>query len=113
MLGHVDTGGPRRMYSSDLRKGRQGLDAARGREEGEVFDHPWRDKFCVKTDEGAPNGRISASTRASAPRRLVEIVPERKDATLTSFNIVSDMLSLDYTKDVQTKLSCTRSTGSS
>ncbi|HEX7605041.1 MAG TPA: prolyl oligopeptidase family serine peptidase, partial [Polyangiaceae bacterium] len=64
--------------------------------------YPWRDHFYVRTDEGAPNGRIFKIDPAKPARTdWKEIVPERKDATLDAFNIVGDMLSLDYLKDVQ------------
>ena len=64
--------------------------------------YPWRDRFYVRTDEGAPNGRVF-KIDPSKPARAdwKEIIAERKDATLDSFNIVGDMLSLDYLKDVQ------------
>lgn len=64
--------------------------------------YPWRDHFYVRTDEGAPNGRIFKIDPAKPARAdWKEIVAERKDATLDAFNIVGDMLSLDYLKDVQ------------
>lgn len=64
--------------------------------------YPWRDRFYVRTDEGAPNGRIFKIDPAKPARAdWKEIVAERKDATLDGFNIVGDMLSIDYLKDVQ------------
>ena len=48
--------------------------------------------------------RASGSSRSAETSSCAdwnEIVLERKDATLDGFNIVGDMLSLDYLKDVQ------------
>ena len=67
--------------------------------------YPWRDHFYVRTDEGAPNGRIFKIDPAKPARAdWKEIVAERKDATLDGFNIVGDLLSLDYLKDVQSHM---------
>ncbi len=107
MLAYVEHGwSATDVFFKDLRKGepKDWTPLAVGKK-AKYSVYPWRDKFYVKTDEGAPNGRIFRVDPGKPLRAdWVEIVPERKDATLTSFNIVGDMLALDYTKDVQTKL---------
>ncbi|HXN34259.1 MAG TPA: prolyl oligopeptidase family serine peptidase [Polyangiaceae bacterium] len=64
-----------------------------------------RDRFFVRTNEGAPKYRVF-QVDPSRPERAswVEIVPERSDATLEGSNIVGHALSLVYLKDVVTQL---------
>ena len=59
----------------------------------------------VKTDDGAPRGRIFAVDPA-APARAAwrEIVPERRDASLQSFDIVGGKLALEYLKSASSLL---------
>jgi prolyl oligopeptidase len=60
-----------------------------------------REKFYVLTDDGAPNYRLFRVDPASLAReRWVEIVRERRDATLSGFDIVGNRLGLHYLKDV-------------
>ena len=91
------------VYYKDLRKGepKEWSPLVVGKPFKYVV-YPWRDHFYVRTDEGAPNGRIFKIDPAKPARAdWKEIVAERKDATLDAFNIVGDMISLDYLKDVQ------------
>ncbi len=65
----------------------------------------WKDRFYVRTDDGAENYHIFKVDPAKPDRKdWVEIVPERKDATLHSFNIVGNHLALSYLKDVVSHL---------
>jgi prolyl oligopeptidase len=58
-------------------------------------------RFYVKTNEGAPKYRVFKVDPAHPERdKWVEIVPERKDATLDSAGIVGHKLALGYLKDV-------------
>ena len=51
----------------------------------------------VQTDDGAPKGRIFAVDPAKPGRAAwKEIVPERRDAALQSFDVVGGKLALDY-----------------
>jgi prolyl oligopeptidase len=61
----------------------------------------FRDRFYVATNEGAPNRRVFA-VDPDRPDRAAwrEIVPERKNATLESANLVGGKLALVYLKDV-------------
>jgi prolyl oligopeptidase len=60
-----------------------------------------RDRFFVRTNDGAPKYRVFKVDPAHAERqKWVEIVPERKDATLESTGIVGHRLALGYLKDV-------------
>ncbi len=64
-----------------------------------------RDRFFVRTNEGAPKYRIF-KVDPSHPEHAswAEIIPERSDATLEGSNIVAHHLSLVYLKDVVTGL---------
>jgi prolyl oligopeptidase len=54
-------------------------------------------KIFVKTDDGAPKGRIFAVDPAKPERAAwKEIVPERRDATLEGFGILGGRLALNY-----------------
>jgi prolyl oligopeptidase len=65
----------------------------------------FRDRFYVKTDDGAPAGRVFEVDPAHPEReRWREIVPERKDATLEDAAIIGGHLSLAYLKDVTSRL---------
>jgi prolyl oligopeptidase len=60
-----------------------------------------RDRFFVRTNEGAPRYRIFRVDSAHTERdRWTEIIPERKDATLEGCSIVGHSLALSYLKDV-------------
>jgi prolyl oligopeptidase len=64
-----------------------------------------RDRFFVRTNEGAPRYRVFRVDPAHPERdRWTEIVPERKDATLESISIVGHQLTLGYLKDVVSNL---------
>jgi prolyl oligopeptidase len=67
--------------------------------------YPWKDRFYVKTDDGAPHGRI-VKIDPDKPERAdwKEIVPESKTASLDSWNIVGDKLSLGWLEDVKSRL---------
>jgi prolyl oligopeptidase len=60
-----------------------------------------RDRFFVRTNEGAPRYRVFKVDPAHPEHdRWIEIVPERKDATLESSSLVGHHLALGYLKDV-------------
>jgi len=71
-----------------------------------------RDRFFVRTNEGAPKYRVF-KVDPSRPERAswAEIVPERSDATLEGSNVVGHALSLVYLKDVVTQLELRDETG--
>src|SRR5205823_13590792 len=55
------------------------------------------DRFYVRTNEGAPNGRVFAVDPARPERAAwSEVVPERKDATLLDKSVVGQALALLY-----------------
>ena len=59
----------------------------------------------MRTNEGAPNGRVFAVDPAHPERGAwKEIVPERKDATLEDKAIVGGALALTYLEDVVTHI---------
>jgi prolyl oligopeptidase len=59
------------------------------------------DRFFVQTNEGATRGRVfRVDPRHPERDKWVEIVPERKDATLEGIGIVGHKLALGYLKDV-------------
>ncbi len=62
-------------------------------------------RIFVKTDDGAPKGRIFAVDPAKPDRAAwKEIVPERKDATLEGYGIVGGRLALDYLRSAASLL---------
>jgi prolyl oligopeptidase len=62
-------------------------------------------KIFVKTDDGAPKGRIFAVDPAKPDRALwKEIVPERKDATLEAYEILGGRLALNYLRSATSLL---------
>ncbi len=62
---------------------------------------PYKDRFYVETDDGAPNHRVMRVDPQKPERAAwTEIVPERKDAALDALNLVGGKLSLEYLKDV-------------
>lgn len=65
----------------------------------------FKDKFYVRTDDGAPNGHVMLVDPAHPERdKWTEIVPERKDMTLEDVSIVGGQLALSYLKDVTSRL---------
>jgi prolyl oligopeptidase len=59
----------------------------------------------VKTDDGAPRGRVFAVDPAKPARAAwKEIVPERRDASLQSFGVVGGKLALEYLKSASSLL---------
>jgi prolyl oligopeptidase len=65
----------------------------------------YKDRFYVRTNDGAPKYRIFKVDPAQAERaKWQEIVPENKDATLRGTAIVGGRLSLGYLKDVVSKV---------
>jgi prolyl oligopeptidase len=62
-------------------------------------------RIFVKTDDGAPKGRVFAVDPATPDRAFwKEIVPERKDATLEAYSIVGGRLSLAYLRSAASLL---------
>ncbi len=62
-------------------------------------------RIFVKTDDGAPKGRVFAVDPAKSDRALwKEIVPERKDATLEGYAIVGGRLALGYLRSAASLL---------
>ncbi len=73
----------------------------------------YKDKFYVRTDEGAPNGRIFVVDPKKPQRdQWKEIVPERKDAVLEYGTIVGGHLSLAFQKDMVSRTEIRRLDGS-
>ena len=73
---------------------------------------PWRGRFYVKTNDGAPRWRLYAVDPHKPERAAwTEIVPERPDATLDSFAIVGNRLALTYMKDASNQLEIRRLDG--
>ena len=65
----------------------------------------FRDRFYVRTNEGAPRSRVFVVDPAHPARAAwKEIVPERKDAALESSGVVGGRLALLYLKDVVSQL---------
>jgi prolyl oligopeptidase len=66
---------------------------------------PWKDRFYVLTDEGAPRQRVFV-VQPSKPERAAwkELVPEHPKAALENFSIVGNHLALQYLEDAQSKL---------
>ncbi len=66
---------------------------------------PFRGRFYVATNEGAPKWRVFVVDPARPGRaEWREIVPERPDATLSGVRILGGMLALTYLKDVTSRL---------
>jgi prolyl oligopeptidase len=62
-------------------------------------------RIFVKTDDGAPKGRIFAVDPAKPDRAAwKEIVPERRDATLEGYEIVGGRLALNYLRSAASLL---------
>ena len=62
-------------------------------------------KIFVKTDDGAPKGRVFAVDPAKPERAAwKEIVPERRDATLEGYGILGGRLALDYLRSATSLL---------
>jgi prolyl oligopeptidase len=65
----------------------------------------YRNKFYVKTNDGAPKWRVFVVDPAHVERTAwKEIVPERPDSTLQSAYVLGGKLALTYLKDVATHL---------
>ena len=95
------------LYVRDLRgKGASKEWIALAENKDALFEaHAFRDRFYVQTNDGAAKGRVLVVDPAHPAREAwKEIVPERKDATLTSVRIIGGVLSLEYLKDVTTRL---------
>ncbi len=59
----------------------------------------------VRTDDGAPKGRVFAVDAAKPARAgWKQVVPERKDAALQSFGVVGGKLALDYLRSASSLL---------
>ena len=62
-------------------------------------------KIFVKTDDGAPKGRVFAVDPARPDRPLwKEVVPERRDATLEGYEILGGRLALNYLRSATSLL---------
>jgi prolyl oligopeptidase len=71
-----------------------------------LFDaQPYRQTIYVRSTEGVPRGELFA-VDPSAPERAAwkRLVPERADATLTSYQILGHRLVLRYLQDVTTRI---------
>ena len=65
----------------------------------------YKDRFYVETDDGAPNHRILRVDPKKPERTAwVEVVPERRDATLDGASLVGGKLAIAYLKDVVSEL---------
>lgn len=62
-------------------------------------------RLFVKTDDGAPRSRVFAVDPAKPARKdWVEVVPERKDATLEAFSILGGHLVLSYLRNAASEV---------
>jgi prolyl oligopeptidase len=69
-------------------------------------------KIFVKTDHGAPKGRVFAVDPAKTDRAAwKEIVPERRDATLEGYEIVGGRLALNYLRSAASLLEIREANG--
>ena len=94
------------VYYKDLRKGepKEWKPFAVGKP-FKYAVYPYKDRFYVHTDDGAPHYHIFKVDPDKVDRAdWKEIVPEPKTATLDGWNIVGDRLSLSYLEDVKTRL---------
>lgn len=67
--------------------------------------HPYKDRFYVTTDEGAPRSRIFVVDPRKPERDAwKEIVPERADAILDGAGVIGGRLALSYLKNVTSRL---------
>ena len=65
----------------------------------------WDDRFYVRTDDGAPRGRVlRVDPEAPARERWTEIVPERAGAVLEGASVVGGHLALTYLRDAASEL---------
>ena len=71
-----------------------------------IFDvYPWRDKFYISTNDGAPRYRVYKVDPAKPGRAdWKEIVKESKDATLAGLNVVGEKLVLDYLRNAASEI---------
>jgi prolyl oligopeptidase len=66
---------------------------------------PWRDRFYVRTNDGAPMGKVMAADPAAPdPARWATVVPERPDAALEGMDVVGGRLGLNYTSKASSRL---------
>ncbi len=66
---------------------------------------PFKDRFYVTTDDGAPHSRVFvADPKKPAREAWKEIIPERADAILEGAWVLGGRLALSYLKDVTSRL---------
>jgi prolyl oligopeptidase len=66
---------------------------------------PYKDQFFIATEDGAPHMRIlRADPKKPGRASWVEVVPERKDAAIDSFNIVGGKLAVSYFKSAASQI---------
>ncbi|MCY1046278.1 prolyl oligopeptidase family serine peptidase [Corallococcus sp. bb12-1] len=66
---------------------------------------PWKDRFYVVTDEGAPRQRVfGVDPKKSERANWKELVPEDPKASLEGVSLVGGHLALEYLKDATTEL---------
>jgi prolyl oligopeptidase len=67
---------------------------------------PWKDRFYVRTNDGAPMWKVMAADPASPdPARWAAVVPERPDAALEGLDLVGGRLALHYISKATSRLS--------
>jgi prolyl oligopeptidase len=65
----------------------------------------WRDRFYVRTNDGAPNYKLyRVDPRKPKRSEWVELVPEQKDAVLQGASVVGEHLSLSWLKNASNTL---------
>lgn len=65
----------------------------------------YRDQFFIKTDEGAPRGRIFRCDPVNPQReKWVEIVPEAKEAMIEEWALIGGRLLVNYTRNAANEL---------
>jgi prolyl oligopeptidase len=88
------------VWFEDLRAVKPEWKALSVDRDSRVAVEAFADKLYLWTNEGAPKYRLFRVDPAHPQReQWVEIVPERKDATLEGFKVVGGKLSLGYLKD--------------
>ncbi|MFZ5470145.1 MAG: prolyl oligopeptidase family serine peptidase [Myxococcota bacterium] len=81
--------------------------------EGALYEaHPWKGKFYVLTDEGAPNKRVMVvDPKKPARAHWKELVPEDKSAAVQELALVGGHLALHYLRNAASEVKLFSSSG--
>jgi prolyl oligopeptidase len=67
--------------------------------------HAWRDRFYIRTDDGASRFRVLRVDPSSASRKdWMEIVPEAADAVLQDASVIGGRLALSYLRNAASEI---------